>query len=205
MEVSKWHQSAIFSCLPPWGGRLNTLPGRRGGAQVKRSAYPPHHPDLEGSYLCCRARPSACRGGPGSACQRSWTCLCCFAQTCSSWPTASGPGSRCPHSPQRWWWTRWHRCLLLGVHKTRALGAGLSDTQLSCSGLDSGLLGGAKGADGQVQSQWGQRWGQKGLVSVLGLLGLQPYSSCHLCALLMLLGWLEFWLASVNDLVQELT
>lgn len=35
MEALKWWQSTIFSCLPPWGRRVSTLPGRRGRAQVE--------------------------------------------------------------------------------------------------------------------------------------------------------------------------
>lgn len=119
MGVSIWWPPGFLSCLPSWGG-----------ARVECWGLPsPTTLTLSGRYLCCHARLSACRGGPGSACQGSWTCPCCSVQTCSSWLTASGRGSRYLHSPQRWWWTHWHQCLHLGIYKTRALGAGLSDTQ----------------------------------------------------------------------------
>ena len=68
-------------------------------------------------------------------------------------------------------------------------GSGLPDSQPSNSGLALGILGGARGARGQVQSRQGQGWGQKGLVSVLGL---QVYNSVlclfYIWALWMLLG-----------------
>ena len=61
--------------------------------------------------------------------------------------------------------------------------SGLSESQPSCSGLTLGIQGEARGARGQVQSCQSQGWDQKGLVSVLGLPGLQLYPSFYIWAL----------------------
>lgn len=137
-SFSNWwkHQMVAIYCsgfLPPRGGRAHRCQRDGQGLGWERLGLPSLTLTL--SYLCCRAKLSSLQKvAQAQHVGGSWTCRCCSARTCSSWPTASGPRvPLSPFSPKIMMNTlAWVPAP--GVHKTEAM-ASLNHSPLALASL----------------------------------------------------------------------